>query len=200
MADRPFSVAAFRRAWADTALSNEDIAAQFGISRAQVSKRASWLQLPARAGGPKKHVSDAHVLRLHELGMAVRDISEVTGLHWQTVRNRLVRLGARSRGIGARSKLSAAAYRAALASGEDPALVVAARSEREKLLLRMVNADVARADIARVLGCHTTTISKWARKLGAKPRKQGGQRRTSLAEFREMMIAERWAAEQRRAG
>lgn len=199
MPEKPFSVAAFRRAWSDPALTNRDIAKMFGVSLATVGKRAQHLRLPCRPAGPKKRVPDSEVLRLHELGMSLEAIGSVLGLHWQTVFYRLKRAGAPSRGSGARSTISAADYLAVAAAGKNPAALAGRREASDELLLRLYRFGVHRREIAQVIGCEITTVSKRARELGAPPRRQGGKPRT-LAEFRESLVAAIWAAEVRRAG
>lgn len=196
---RPFSITAFRRAWESRDLTLRELAEQMGVSVQTLQARARQFGFGPRAP-VRRRLLDGHeeeMLRMRALGMSNAAIGEVFGAHWMTVLVQFRRLRAPSRGSGRRGALSAVEYLALREAGVDPGRAAAAR---DQLLLRMVAADVSRADIARVLGCHKSSVTKRARALGAARRRSGGQRRTTLAEFAEMELGARMARAARRAG
>jgi transposase len=150
-----YSVAAFRRAWLDPTLSTPEIARRFGIVRSTAVARARALGLPRRCPGSAPVLDDvqrAELLRMHALGMSHGAIAEFFGCHWMTVLNCLRRAGAPSRGTGRPSTMTAEEYRAFVEAEERGYRVRTPAEVRDALLLEMVAADVARAEIARVLG------------------------------------------------
>ena len=194
------SMAALRAAWLDPRLTTAQIAAQFGIGREAVRRRAAMMGLPQRRRGVNPHLDHDHLLRMHRLGMSHAAIAEVLGCHWMTVFNTLRRLGEPGRPPGQRSGLTAAEYLAQVEAGHDPVAYVMNRDQRNRLVARMWRAGVSRRDIGRVVGLSVWTVTKVARRAGEPPRDPGGFRHTTLAEFRQMLIEDRLAAGMRRVG
>jgi len=201
MKDRvPYSVAAFRRAWLDPSLTIKQIGVRFGLSRSGAGARGLALGLPPRPKRTLAILPVQVVLRMHCLGMSHAAIAEYFGCHWMTVCNTLRRAGASGRGSGRRSSMTADEYRALVAAEERGRVLRAPSTVRDDLLLRLVAADVARRDIARVVGCHISTVSRRARALGAAPRRQGGRGRTPLEAFTDAQLAAAMQREIRNLG
>lgn len=196
---RPFTVSAFRRAWNDPRLTQRQIGVMFGCCARQVAARARMLDLPEPRPLWRSMLPPDELRRMHGLGMSYAAIAGALGCHYNTVMIAVRRLGLPSRGNGRRSSMSAERYLALVEAGEDPAVILRSREARDRLLARMVEANVARADIARVVGCHKSSVTRRARALGLPPRVSGGERRTTLAEFRQMLIEDRLATGMRRA-
>lgn len=89
----------FTRLWMD-GVPNDSIAETIGCCRKTVTNTAIALSLPPRMGGAKKQADHARIAELYAFGVEIKAIATETGIHWNTVRRIVAKLGLPQRGKG----------------------------------------------------------------------------------------------------
>lgn len=142
---KTFSVAEFRRAWLNPAMTRPEIGAAFGISDLQCWRRAKDLGLPPRKmGGRPKRTPDTFIRAAWRAGVSSREIAERAGISVDTLYNRLQVLGLALRGAGKKPTLTITEFDALQLRQ-----ALAARAREEQAALR--NAEMW--DAPRTGGC-----------------------------------------------
>lgn len=99
--------AAIRRVWLDPALSTAEAAAQVGLARSNLWRRAKALGLPPRKVGNQFAITDdARFASMWRAGVLGREIAAHFGVHYTVVRATARRLGLSPRPLGSRPALT----------------------------------------------------------------------------------------------
>jgi hypothetical protein len=124
--DKRIPNAEIRRVWLDLSLTTAAAAAQVGLSRSNLWRRAKELGLPARAKGRREVIPDDQLTALWNAGVLGREIAAQYDCHLLTVCQSARRLGLKKRPLGSRPAITMAEHRAGLIRAE---MVAQARSE-----------------------------------------------------------------------